>query len=211
MKFLALALAAIVLAGAVNAADTLSLPPPQKTGGPDLFTAIDQRGSPGHNDFPKKELAPQDVATICWAATGLNRDGKKWTVPMGMGVPPYCNVFYADKSGAYRYNWKNHTLEQITDQNIIPLTVAQGFAKAAPAVLYIAEDAAAKAKISNSAWATEFTVLLAGAMSQNVYLAAQGVGVGARLVYSIDRDLTAKLLKLPAGDTTFFGILLGKN
>lgn len=212
MRLSAVFLAALLFASSVAVAgETMSLPAPMKKGGPDLFTAIDNRASASQGNFPKGELSREDVATILWAATGKNRDGKKWTVPMGMGTPPYCKVYYADKQGAYQYDWNRHTLVKITDRNIVPDTVTQGFAQEAPALIFIVEDAAEKAKIMSDAWRNEFTILLAGAMSQNIYLAAQGVGVGARLVYSVDREAAHRLLKLPSGDKVFFAIVLGKG
>lgn len=188
----------------------LPLPAPQKTGGPELFTAIDNRASAAQGNFAANELRLEDAATLLWAATGLNRDGSKWTVPMGRGAPPYCKVCYADKNGAYVYDWKSHALVKITDHNIIADTVTQDFARKAPGMIYVVEDAAEKAKITFDAWRDEFTLLLAGAMSQNIYLAAQGLRIDARLIYSVDRDATRRLLELSADDKVFFAIVLGK-
>lgn len=214
MKRITLAVVlAAVLATVAVAGETVSLPQPQKTDGMPLFEAIDHRASPGQSDFPFGKLSREDAATILWATTGLNRDGKDtWTVPMAMGVQPYCKVYYADTTGAYRYDWKTHSMEKVTGENIIERVMLQDFAKKVPAALIIVEDGAEKAKIRTRSMKArdEFTVLAAGMMSQNAYLAARGVGAGARLVYSVELDDAAKYLQLAKNDRALFAILLGK-
>lgn len=185
------------------------MPPPQKTGGAPLFEAIDQRASAKQAGFPSGEISRQDLSTILWAASGLNRDGKLWTVPMAMGRPPYCKIYVTDAAGVYLYNWKNHSLEEIGSASAHADLPMQDFAKKAPMNLYIVVDGAEMAQM-DSPFTNEFGPVLAGAMSQNIYLACQGVDVGARLVYSIKRTEATKYFKLAAGDTPLFAIIMGK-
>lgn len=201
--------AALVFGAVAFAADT-KLPPPQKTGGPALFEAIDHRSSPGQSDFPAGALSQQDLSTILWAASGHNRDGVKWTVPMAMGRAPYCKIYITTTEGVQLYNWKNHSLETVSTDNVHADLPIQGFAQKAPLNLYIVADGAEIAAMK-APQGEEFCAVLAGAMSQNIYLAAQGVDVGARVVYSIKREEAMKKLKLAKGDKALFVIVMGKH
>lgn len=204
MKTLLMLFAAFAITAAVHAAETVKLPEPQKSGGPDLLTAIDRRASAGQGDFPKNRLSAQDLSTLLWAASGHNRDGAKWTVPMGMGRPPYTKIYVTDKDGVYLYNWKDHTLEVIGRDAVHGEIPMQAFGKSASTNLYMVTDGAA---LENEEWG----VLLGGNMSQNVYLASQAIDVGVRLVYSIDREKCRTAFKLDSRDKVIFAIIMGKK
>lgn len=209
MKMILHLFVAALVFGAIAAAADTKLPPPQKTGGPALFEAIDKRSSPGQNNFPSGVLSQQDLSTILWAASGHNRDGAKWSVPMAMGRAPYCKIYLTTTEGVYLYNWKNHSLETVSTDNVHADIPIQGFAQKSPMNLYIVADGAEIAAMNNP-HGEEFCAVLAGAMSQNIYLAGQGVDVGARVVYSIKREEATKKLKLGKGDKALFVIVMGK-
>lgn len=199
----------LFLFSVVFAAD-IQLPPPQKTGGTPLFEAIDQRASAKQADFPSGEISNEALSTILWAASGHNRDGKLWTVPMAMGNPPYCKIYVTSKDGVFLYNWETHSLKEISKDPVHGTIPMQQFAKSAPMNLYIVADSAELERLK-SPFGDEFGLVLAGAMSQNIYLACDAVGVGARLVYSIRRNEATAALRLDAGDTPYFAIIMGKK
>lgn len=188
----------------------IQLPPPQKTGGTPLLEAIDQRASAKQADFPAGEISNEDLSTILWAASGHNRDGKLWTVPMAMGNPPYCKIYVSSKDGVYLYNWVTHSLKEISKDPVHENIPMQQFAKSAPMNLYIVADGPELERLK-SPFGDEFGLVLAGAMSQNIYLACDAVGVGARLVYSIRRNEAATALRLDDGDIPYFAIIMGKK
>lgn len=190
-------------------ADEIALPAPQKIGGPELFVAIDKRGSAAQSAFPATPLDPQDLSTLLWAASGHNRDGAKWTVPMAMGRPPYVKIYVAMADGVYRYDWEGHKLVRAASKNVAPEIALQGFAKNAPTTLYFVGDGEELSTMSHPI-STECGILLAGAMSQNVYLACLGVNVQTRLIYSIDRDAAKRELGLGVLDQPFFAMPMGK-
>lgn len=198
-----------VTAAEAFAAEEIVLPAPQKTGGPALFAAIDNRSSAPQSTFPTNPVPMEDLSTILWAASGHNRDGVKWTVPMALGRPPYCKIYVSMPEGAFLYDWEGHKLIRVGTENVTPDLVSQRFAKAAPTTLYVMGDGEELATMSYPI-STECGILLAGAMSQNVYLACEGLGVGARLVYSMDRELTKEKFRLAPLDQPFFAILMGK-
>lgn len=194
---------------AVLAAD-INLPQPQKTGGAPVLDALDQRGSAAGNDFPTGNLDMQDFATILWAASGHNRDGAKWTVPMAMGKAPYVKIYVTLDEGCFLYDWQAHKLIQVSETNAKTIIPGQGFAKKAPAAIYFVGDGKKLAEFPKGAMTEEFALVLAGAMSQNVYLACAAVNVGARVVYSVDRDAMKTHFKLDESDLPYFAMFLGK-
>lgn len=210
MKKLVMCLMLGLVCSAACAADAVKLPEPKKSGGLSVLEAIDKRGSATGSDFPKGDISDADLSVILWAASGHNRDGKLWTVPMAMGREPYTKIYVLRKDGAYLFDWRAHTLRQVTDEDLTKTVPMQPFAQTAPVTLVVTTDGAELSQISGP-FAGEFGVVLAGAMSQNIYLAAEAVDVGARLVYSIKRDVATKSLKLGENDTPLFGIILGKK
>lgn len=209
MKYLLMVLGFAVVSVSVCAGEVVKLPEPRKTGGLGVLEAIDMRSSAGQGDFPKGKLSPEDLGTLLWAATGRNRDGSKWTVPMAMGRPPYTKVYVTDREGVYLYDWENHALEVISrDAKVHASLPVQAFAKAAPVGMFMVPD---MGQLSSNSYGEEWGVLLAGAMSQNVYLAAEALGVGARLVYSIERERAREAFGLSGEDTPLFSIVLGKR
>lgn len=192
------------------AADT-DLPEPQKNGGPTVLETIDKRESAPGKGFPSGYLSAQDLATILWAATGLNRDGSKWTVPMASSKPPYVKIYVTLDEGCFLYDWKAHKLIQVSEKNVKSLIPAQEFAQKAPASIYFVGDGRKLYEFPYSPWLAEFPTVLAGAMSQNVYLACEAIGVGTRLIYSVNRAAMAEYFKLDENDKPLFAMLLGKR
>ena len=210
MKILAFVLCTVLFAGVVFAADLVPLPPPQKTGGPALMDAINARASASGSAFPAGALSAQELSNLLWAASGNNRDGRLWTVPMAMGRPPYCKIYVIARNGAFLYRWREHALELVNPADLSGVVPAQAFARRAPMNLIVVTDGSELAAM-NSPYGQEMGVLLAGAMSQNIYLAAQTDNVGARLIYSIDRDAAKRELRLAPSDEPLFSIVLGKK
>lgn len=204
-------LGVVVCLGACAVAAEGTLPAPKKVGGPSVLEAIDARASAPQDGFPAGDLTQEDWGTLLWAATGHNRDGSKWTVPMAMGRPPYCKVYIAIQEGVFLYDWNNHSLVQISGEDRRAELPTQAFGQQAPAVMCIVADGDALAALPNpEPLSSEFAMVLGGSIAQNVYLAAQTLDVGARLVYSVDRDTAQRCLATAANDKVLFAILLGK-
>ncbi|MCC8179561.1 MAG: nitroreductase family protein [Planctomycetes bacterium] len=212
MRMVALLTVAVVVFTqlAVMAGD-IKLPQPKKSGGEPVLNAIDKRGSAGQQNFPTKKIEQADLATILWAATGKNRDGSKWTVPMGMGRPPYTKIYLVDDTGGYLYKWDTNTLEQVLSKDVRAELAMQDFAQKAPQMLIFVADSEQLAAINNRPWAEEFAVMVTGAMSQNIYLAAEAVGAAGRVIYSVHRDKIAHHLELDADDKVICAMPMGKK
>ena len=187
-----------------------SLPDPQQAGGMSLFEALKKRSSATGGDFSLAEVTREELSTILWAASGLNRGAKGWTVPMWRGVPPYCRVYVAANDGVFLYDWKNHGLEKITDENIKGKIGKQAFVKKAWYALIFVSDAEILSQFNSADIARDFSHVAVGAMTQNVYLACAALQIGTRYIHAIHADEIVRALKLPEGDTPIALMLLGK-
>ena len=98
---------AIVLLGSVlcvSARADIKLPEPQIEGGSGIFTLLKSRASAVSGNYPTGQVSQAELSTLLWAASGLNRPGKGWTVPLAMGREPYCKVYVAGDEGTFLYD-----------------------------------------------------------------------------------------------------------
>jgi nitroreductase len=208
--FATLALAFFASVSASIAAADIKLPPPQTEGGMALFEALKRRASAPGGDFPTGELSREDMSNALWAATGLNRGETGWTVPMDRGLPPYVDVYAALKEGAFLYDWKSHSLLDVTNKDIRANIGLQNFVANAPCSLIFVANSESLAEIKSELLRTQFADVAAGAMTQDVYLAAAAMDLGARYIHSIKEDEIKSALGLTEGDRVICLMLLGK-
>lgn len=187
-----------------------ALPEPQQAGGMSLFEALKKRSSATGGDFSLAEVTREELSTILWAASGMNRGAQGWTVPMWRGVPPYCRVYVAGSDGVFLYDWREHALEKITDKNIKGRIGKQAFVKKAYYALIFVSDAESLAQFNSEDITRDFSHVATGAMTQNVYLACAALQIGARYIHAINTEEIASSLGLPPGDTPIALMLLGK-
>ena len=187
-----------------------SLPAPRQAGGMSLFEALKKRSSATGGDFSLAEVTREELSTVLWAASGLNRGAKGWTVPMWRGVPPYCRVYVAANDGVFLYDWKNHGLEKISGENIKAKIGRQAFAKKAWYALIFVSDTEILSQFNSADITRDFSHVAVGAMTQNVYLACAALQIGARYIHAMHADEIVRALKLPQGDTPIAIMLLGK-
>jgi nitroreductase len=209
-KFLCGLFCALVLVCAVPAFAAESLPAPRQAGGMSLFEALKKRASAAGGDFSLAAVSREELSSILWAASGLNRGEKGWTVPMWRGTPPYCRVYVAAEDGVFLYDWKNQALEKISGENIKAKIGRQAFVKKAYYILIFVSDTEILSRFNNATLARDFSHVAVGAMTQNVYLACAALQIGARYVHAMNTDEIIRALKLPEGDTPIALMLLGK-
>jgi nitroreductase len=175
-----------------------------------LFEALKKRQSAPGGDFPTAPLSDEELSNALWAATGLNRGEKGWTVPMDKGLPPYVDVYAALPSGVFRYDWKGHALSDISKKDIRAGIGLQNFVASAPCSLIFVANAESLSEIKNEALRGQFAAVAAGAMTQDVYLAAAAMGLGARYIHSIKEPEIKRELALKDSDSVICLMLLGK-
>ncbi|MDR2352190.1 MAG: SagB/ThcOx family dehydrogenase [Deltaproteobacteria bacterium] len=207
--FLALFLSFILAPQALSLAD-IDLPPPQTEGGIGVFEALKKRSSAAGGDFSLAQVSLEELSTVLWAATGLNREGTGWTVPMAEGLPPYIKVYVAGNQGVFLYDPKNHKLLEISQNNIKASIGSQAFVGKAFYILIFVTDPAGLKKLRNQNSAEEFAAVLTGAMTQNIYLAAASLRLGTRYIHSMKISQIKTSLNLSDEEKPLALMLLGK-
>jgi SagB-type dehydrogenase family enzyme len=169
-------------------AQDLNLPAPQKTGGMPLMDALAKRATA--RAFDSRDLPPQQLSNLLWAAWGINRPDGRRTAPSARNNQEI-DVYVLLKTGVYVYAAKGHQLSQISSEDCRALGGTQSFVKDAPVTLVLVADLA---KVGGAG--KDMALIDTGFISQNVYLycAAQGLATGARA--SVDKAALGPKLKL---------------
>jgi hypothetical protein len=199
----------IVLAPSAASAD-IKLPEPQTGGGMPLFEALKLRASAPGGDFPTAMLSDQELSNVLWAATGLNRGDNGWTVPMDRGLPPYVDVYAATPGGVFLYDWKSHSLAEVSKKDVRAGIGLQNFVAGAPCSLIFVANSESLSAIKDESLRDQFSAVAAGAMTQDVYLASAAMSLGARYIHSIKEREIKSALSLAEGDGVICLMLLGK-
>ncbi|MDR1082098.1 MAG: nitroreductase family protein, partial [Deltaproteobacteria bacterium] len=188
----------------------IDLPAPRTEGGIGIFEALKKRSSVAGGDFSPAEVSMDELSTVLWAASGLNRGESGWTVPMAEGLPPYVDVYAIGNAGTYRYDWKANRLVEISQENIKGKIAHQGFVRRAAWILAFASNPEGLARLRHPEAGPDFAQVLTGAMTQDVYLAAGALNLGSRYIHSFYTDELKAGLKLPEGSVPIALMLIGK-
>jgi len=183
--------AAAFIAGSLLA-QSIDLPAPQKTGGLPLMDALAKRSTA--RAFDSKELSPQQLSSLLWAAFGINRlDGKR-TAPSAMNCQE-TDIYVLLKQGAFVYSARSNKLDLVVAEDIRAQGGTQAFVTNAPVTLIFVADLAKMGKGSDDNKKNTANIDV-GYISQNVYLfcASEGLVTGAR--GSVDRATLGPRLKL---------------
>jgi nitroreductase len=184
LRFFAVTL--LVCAGL--SAQDLNLPAPQKTGGMPLMDALAKRSTA--RAFDSKDLSPQQLSNLLWAAWGINRPDGRRTAPSARNFQEI-DVYALLKTGVFVYVAKGHQLSRISSEDCRALGGTQSFVKDAPVTLILVADLA---KVGGAG--RDMALIDTGFISQNIYLycASQGLATGARA--SVDKAALGPRLKL---------------
>ena len=188
--------AAAFIAGSLFA-QSIDLPAPQKTGGMPLMDALAKRSTA--RAFDSKELSPQQLSSLLWAADGVNRPDGKRTAPSARNFQE-TDIYVLLKSGAYVYAAKSIKLDLVAAEDMRALGGTQAFVKDAPVTLVFVADLSKMGDGSNEEKRNTANIDV-GYISQNVYLfcASEGLVTGAR--GSVDRATLGPKLKLRPDQT----------
>ncbi|MCR4825210.1 MAG: SagB/ThcOx family dehydrogenase [Bacteroidales bacterium] len=176
MTILAVALVSLT-ACAQKAPKTIQLLEPSYDEGLTLLQALKERKS--SSGFTDREIPLQDLSNILWAAVGVNREDGKRTSPTGSNRQEI-EVYAFFKTGAYYYNYKNHTLELVKEGDFRSLTGRGEAANAALDLLFFADTDKTANENPAGGGAATVSYVDVGYVSQNVYLACANAGIGSR-------------------------------
>jgi len=186
---------AMLLCSAAGAQELqkIVLPAPDTQGGMPLMQALSQRST--SRSFAEKEIPPQVLSDLLWAATGINRpDSGKRTAPTARNLQEI-DVYVATAQGLYLYDPKEHALLTVLADDIRAATGSQDFVAGAPVnLVYVVDykrmgDAPEEIKKFYAATDTGF-------ISQNVYLYCASAGLATVVRGLVDREILAKAMGL---------------
>jgi hypothetical protein len=200
------------LISTISLADDISLPAPRMEGGMGLFDALKKRSSVPGGDILPAEISIEDLSTILWAASGLNRGQTGWTVPMAEGLPPYVKIYVAGQDGTYSYDWANNQLVEVSKENIKNKMGSHGFVAKAYYILILTTDKEVIANLKHSGEDVydEFTNVLVGAMTEHIYLASAALNLSARYIHTMNKEAIGEALGLGQNDYPVALMILAK-
>jgi len=189
MKLKISILLAAILAGTLYA-QSIQLPPPQRTGGMPLMEALSKRATA--RSFATNDLSLQQLSNLLWAGFGINRPDGRRTAPSAMNFQE-TDLYVLLRQGAFLYNAASNRLDQVVADDLRELGGTQSFVKDAPVTLVFVADLA---KCGNNEGGRNTANVDVGYISQNIYLfcASEGLVTGAR--GSVNREVLGKRLKL---------------
>lgn len=183
------AIASMVIATACSAQRTISLPQPDKTLKTTLVSALENRHS--ERSISEQAFSDQDLATLLWAANGVNRADGKRTAPSAMDRRDI-DIYVVRADGAYLWNPDDNTLTQRSAKDLRKAVGGrQDFASEAPVSLVLVSDGAKFGDRPN-----KFGLADAGYVSQNICLICSAAGWATCPRASMDTETLAKELGL---------------
>lgn len=200
-------------------AQSIKLSDPNKKGGLPVMEALSIRASVG--GWSDKELSPQDLSDLLWAANGINRpDNKKRTASSAMNAQDV-DIYVFMKAGVYLYDAANHALNLVVSgDHRAEIRMSPGGARpgapagappgrpagpppggpggqgSQPPVNLVLISDASRFGGGTPELKYEWGAIDTGIVSQNIALFCAAKGLGTRPRASISKENLRKLLKL---------------
>jgi SagB-type dehydrogenase family enzyme len=171
----------------------MQLPAPNMKGGMPLMEALKLRQT--QRAFSTRELAPQVLSDLLWAAFGVNRpETGKRTAPSAMNLQEI-DIYVALAGGLYLFRPGEHALEMVSGKDLRGMTGGQDFVASAPVNLVFVAD---YSKMTRGSQADKdfYSAADTGFISQNVYLFCASEGLATVVRGSVDRNALAKAMGL---------------
>jgi nitroreductase len=175
-----------------DAAETIALPEPRRSGGMPLMEAIAERRS--SREFAPTPLPLPLLSGLLWASYGVNRPDGGRTAPSALNAQEI-DVYVALPSGAYLYDAGANALTLVAASDVRRVTGYQDFVDEAPLDLVFVADHG-RMKLTPVAQRESYASVAAGAISQNLYLFAAANGLSTVIRAWIDREAIAEALGL---------------
>jgi SagB-type dehydrogenase family enzyme len=171
----------------------LNLPKPRTEGGRPLMEVLKDRKS--SRAFSSKELPPQVLSNLLWAAFGVNRpESGKRTAPSAVNWQEI-DIYVAIADGLYLFDAKGHALKLVIPEDIRALTGTQAFVREAPVDLVFVADFSKMGR-AGDADKVFYSAADTGFISQNVYLYCASEGLATVVRGLVDRQTLAKKMGL---------------
>ena len=194
MRKLVSTLAALLFILTMHAQEVkeIKLNAPDKNRGTSVMKALSDRHSV--REWATKELNPQDLSDLLWAANGVNRPDGKRTAPSALNKQDI-DVYVFTKEGAYLYDAPNHSLKPVAKgDHRAAVAGGQDFVKTAPVSLVLISD------LSRFGNVTDQNKLMgavdAGIVCQNINLFCSAAGLSTVPRATMDKAALKSILKL---------------
>lgn len=162
-----------------------TLPTPEISKSP-LLRLLQRRHTA--REFGPRELDPQQISNLLWAAYGINRPQSGHRTAPSAHNWQNIDVYVANSRGLFRYDAVAPKLELVRPGDIRPLTGDQGFAATAPLTLIYVSDRRKGDRGLPAEMATMFESVTVGAIAQNVYLYSAEMGWNTGVRADMPRD-----------------------
>jgi len=180
-------------------AQDIKLPEPQKEGGMPLMEALSLRQTT--REFSSKELCPQTLSNLLWAAYGFNREDKR-VVPSANNRQAF-DVYVILEKGAYLYDAKENTLILKKEGDFRSSAGRQNFVAIAPVnLIYVADLGKTNGETAR---------VDCGFIAQNVYLFCASEKLGTVVRGWFDKDELHQLLNLTEQQEVILTQTVGYN
>ena len=183
----------------------MDLPPPRKSGGMPLISALQQRHST--RQYSDRPIPKQLLSDLLWAAFGINRSSGDRTAPYWRHVM-VIDLYLALPDGVWIYEPKAHSLLPHLSGDIRSQTGHQDFVATAPLnLIYVAHgermtDVSAEER-------RLYASVDAGFIGQNVYLFCASEGLATVFRGAVDYAKLARTLRLPDQQFVTFAQTVG--
>jgi SagB-type dehydrogenase family enzyme len=186
-------------------AESVKLPPPVKTGGMSLAAALEVRRTVRR--FASRPLDLSQVSQLLWGADGVSDPRGLRTAPSaGATYPLDLYLVVGERgvkdlpAGIYHYQAPAHALAPVAPgdarANVARASLHQGWMTQAPVMVVITgEYRRCAARYGERG--VRYTHMEAGNVSQNLFLAAEALGLGAGIVGAFEDQTLAQAAKLP--------------
>lgn len=190
------------------AAPTIPLPPPDDSGGADIWDVLKRRRSV--RSFQEEPIQAQELSQLLWAGQGITRE----TAQVGFRTAPSAGALYPVETylvvhdvsdvpaGVYHYAVVQHQLEQLADARegdyralTAQAALDQEIARRAN-VVFVWTAIVERAKWKYKQRAYRYIYLDAGHIAQNVALAAVALGLGSCQIAALYDDEANALLNV---------------
>jgi SagB-type dehydrogenase family enzyme len=182
---------------------TVELPKPKGGGKAALAKLLASRRS--RRKFTAEPIGIDDLSFLLWAADGIAAKGlppHKRTAPSAGARHPidtYCIVTHVEglEKGLYRYRVEGHTLELVRKGDFeragVKATAGQEWTVGTAVIfIWMAEFARTTSRYKDRG--VRYVFLDAGHICQNLYLAAESLGLGMTAIAALDDDETNALV-----------------
>lgn len=183
----------------------MTLPPPRKSGGMPLISALQQRHST--REYSARGIPLQLLADLLWAAFGINRPSGDRTAPYWRHVM-VIDLYLALADGVFVYEPRTHALALHLADDIRGQTGHQDFVATAPLNLIYVAHGERMTDVSPQERRL-YASVDAGFIGQNVYLFCASEGLATVFRGALDQVKLARTLRLPDEQFVTFAQTVG--